>query len=94
MKKPLTIDPSVLARLRAIPRNQQADCWLALSDLCEAFGRPHVHTGLGIRKLAPKLFECRAGIALRFVFADREDCLFVCFLGNHDEVRVFLKTTR
>jgi hypothetical protein len=64
---------------------------LALCELAEKFGRPHTHSGLGIRKLGAKLFECRASLALRFVFQDRPDDLFVSFLGNHDEIRTLLR---
>jgi len=63
-----------------------------LCELTESFGRPHVHSGLGIRKLGEKLFECRADLALRFIFQDRPSDLFVSFLGNHDEIRALLKS--
>lgn len=92
MSKLLSIAPDVLKRLKSLPRDERANCLLALCDLAEAFGQPHVHSGLGIRKLGNRLFECRAGIALRFVFQDRPADLFVSFLGNHDEVRALLRT--
>ena len=50
-----------------------------------------MHTGLGIRKLGGKLFECRGNRALRFIFQDRGSELFVSFLGNHDEIRTLLR---
>ena len=56
MGKSLTIDPAVLKRLRALPKTEQSECLVALCELAEAFGRPHVHSGLGIRKLGEKLF--------------------------------------
>jgi hypothetical protein len=65
---------------------------LALCELTESFGRPHAHSGLGIRKLGNKLFECRASLALRFVFQDRSTDLFVSFLGNHDEIKAMLRS--
>ena len=92
MSKPLAIDPGVLRRLRELPKSERAQCLLALCELTESFGRPHVHSGLGIRKLGEKLFECRADLALRFIFQDRPSDLFVSFLGNHDEIRALLKS--
>ena len=92
MSKPLAIDPGVLRRLRELPKSQRAECLLALCELTESFGRPHVHSGLGIRKLGEKLFECRADLALRFIFQDRPSDLFVSFLGNHDEIKTLLKS--
>ena len=91
MNRPLSIDPDVLRRLRELPRSEKSECLLALCELVEGFGRPHSHSGLGIRKLGNKLFECRAGLALRFVFQDRSADLFVSFLGSHDEIKALLK---
>jgi hypothetical protein len=91
LSKLLTIDPSVLARLRRIERNDRVECLLALCNLDEGFGRPHVHSGLGIRKLGNKLFECRGNRDLPFIFQDRGADLFVSFLGNHDEIRALLR---
>ncbi|MGH9318391.1 MAG: hypothetical protein ACRD3V_00650 [Vicinamibacteria bacterium] len=64
---------------------------LSLCELTETFGRPHAHSGLAIRKLGDKLFECRGSLALRFLFQDRPRDLFVSFLGNHDEIKALLK---
>ena len=91
MARLLSIDPAVLERLRALSRADRAESLLVLCDLMDAFGRPHVHSGLGIRKLGAKLFECRAGLSRRFVFQDRGADLFVFFYGDHDEVKVLLR---
>jgi hypothetical protein len=71
LAKPLSIDSGVLRRLRELPKSERVECLLALCELAERFGRPHAHSGLGIRKLGNKLFECRAGLALRCIFQDR-----------------------
>jgi hypothetical protein len=65
---------------------------LALCELPETFGRPHVHSGLGICQLGNKVFESRGNIALRFIFQDRPSELFVSFLGNHDEIKALLRS--
>jgi hypothetical protein len=80
--------------LRELPKNERAECLLALCELSESFGQPHVHSGLGIRKLGNKLFECRASLALRFIFQDRPGDLFVSFLGNHNEIKALLKSSK
>jgi hypothetical protein len=92
LTKPLSIDSGVLRRLRELPKNEKVECLLALCELVESFGRPHAHSGLGIRKLGDKLFECRGSLALRFIFQDRPADLFVSFLGNHDEIKALLKS--
>ena len=91
MSKSLAIAPEVLKRLRGLAKNDKTECLLALCELADAFGRPHVHGGLGIRKLGERLFECRGTLALRFLFQDRPAELFVSFLGNHDEVKALLR---
>jgi len=90
----LTIDPRVIRRLRELPKNERVECLLAICDLVDGFGQPHVHSGLGIRKLGGKLFECRGNRDLRFIFQDRGTELFVSFLGNHDEIRTLLRRGR
>jgi hypothetical protein len=91
LSKPLAIDPTVIRRLQGLPKNERTECLLALCELPEAFGRPHVHSGLGIRKLGENIFECRGNVSLRFVFQDRPTDLFVSFLGNHEEVKALLQ---
>jgi hypothetical protein len=91
LSKSLAIAPEVLKRLRGLAKEDKTECLLALCELADAFGRPHVHGGLGIRKLGERLFECRGTLALRFLFQDRPAELFVSFLGNHDEVKALLR---
>lgn len=91
MAKVLSIDPAVLKRLRDLPKSDKVECLSALCDLAEGFGQPHVHSGLGIRKLGQNLFECRGNRSLRFIFQNRPAELFISFLGDHDEVRALLR---
>ena len=92
MHKLLSLDPAVLKRLRALPKGERVECLLALCELVAHFGQPHLHSGLGIRKLGAKLFECRGSLALRFIFQNREGDLFVSFLGTHDEIKTLLRS--
>jgi hypothetical protein len=86
LKKHLIIDRDVLERLPTLVPQRRLGFWMAVAELVESFGRPHIHSGLGIRKLRHKLFECRIGIDLRLLFQDRENDLYLTFLGSHDEV--------
>ena len=47
--------------------------------------------GLGITKLGPGVFEARAGLALRLVYVEEGSEAVLVLLGNHDEVRRFLR---
>ena len=94
MKKSLIILPAVQAKSAALPELEKQACWLALGRLCEEFGQPHLHSGLGIRKLRPHYFECRAGLHWRLVIKDTPEGLIVAFLGTHDEVRRLAQSGR
>ena len=94
MKKPLVIDAEVLRRLSDLPSHRRVECLLALCELAETFGKPHLHSGLSIRKLTKTTFECRGNIDLRFLFHNRQNDLYVSFLGDHDQVRSALKSGR
>ena len=91
MAKVLSIDPAVLKRLRDLPKSDKVECLSALCDLAEGFGQPHVHSGLGIRKLGQNLFECRGNRSFRFIFQNQPAEHFIAFLGDHDEVRALLR---
>jgi hypothetical protein len=92
LAKALTIDPVVIRRLRELPKTEKVECLLALCELTEIFGQPHIHSGLAIRKLGNRLFECRGSLTSRFIFQDRRTDLFVSFLGTHDEIKALLKS--
>lgn len=78
-------------QLRAGSDAEKVGALLALLELGDAFGNPHVHSRLSIRKLKGNVFECRAGLALRFGFVDSEDQLIVMTLANHDEIRRWVR---
>ncbi|MHB8522413.1 MAG: hypothetical protein ACYDH9_16865 [Limisphaerales bacterium] len=89
MKKPIVIDAGVLRRLAAMPKDQRIECLLALCDLAETLGRPHLHTGLSIRKLTRSTFESwhfggiRLADDLELEISDAPACLreaFACTL--------------
>ena len=82
-----------LRQLRATRTQDRAAVLDALLDLEAALANPARHSGLGLRKLHPTdLWEVRIGLALRVLFRlSRDEAIFV-FLGNHDDVKRFLKS--
>jgi mRNA-degrading endonuclease YafQ of YafQ-DinJ toxin-antitoxin module len=57
-----------------------------------AMGDPHTHAGLGIRKLHRSgIWEARVGLGLRLVFGLQPDLLALVRVGNHEDVRRFLR---
>lgn len=63
----------------------------AMQGTAERFGRPHLHGGTGVQRLRANLYECRAGLGLRLLFERHGDELLFLFVGNHDNVRAYLK---
>lgn len=56
-------------------------------------GAPHVHAGLGLRKIHPAgLFEVRVGLGLRLVFDLQHETARFIRVGTHDEVKRFLRS--
>jgi len=65
-----------------------------LKLLLEGFGKPHAHSGLGIRKLGKHLYECRTSLEWRLTFEARKGALTFDFAGDHDEVQNYLRGKR
>jgi hypothetical protein len=63
----------------------------AIDAVRDGFGKPHFHSGLGIRLLRQNYFECRAGITIRLVFRAEKGCLKFFAAGDHDATRNLLK---
>ena len=79
-------------QLQSLDRDARLILGQAINKARDAWGRPHLHAGAGIRKLDPEHFECRSGLELRFVFKDLgADGLYFVFMGNHDQIRKFVK---
>ena len=73
---------------------REAEVSATLRLILDGFGRPHAHTGLGIRKLGKNLYECRTNLAWRLIFVARKGVLTFDFAGDHGEVQNFLRGKR
>ena len=62
-----------------------------LMALVETFGKPHTHTGLGLRRLRDNALEFRIARGTRVVFLFKPNRLQLMMTGSHDEVRAWLK---
>jgi hypothetical protein len=63
----------------------------ALRVLPDCFGDPQRHAGISIRRLRKNIYECRAGLKVRLLFRVKEQSLEILFVGDHDEVRRFIR---
>jgi mRNA-degrading endonuclease RelE of RelBE toxin-antitoxin system len=63
----------------------------SISQLPDAFGAPHRHAGIGIRKLRKNVYELRVGLKVRVLFTSDENDLVLLLVGNHDAVAKWVK---
>ena len=78
--------------VRALSDAQRLALFEAMLALPRAVGDPHVHAGLGIRKLhASGIWEARVGLGLRVVYVLETNLLTLVRVGAHDEIRRYLR---
>ena len=63
----------------------------SIGHLPDAFGNPHRHAGVGIRKLRKNVYEVRAGLKIRVLFAVDESDLVLLLAGSHDDIAKWIK---
>jgi mRNA-degrading endonuclease RelE of RelBE toxin-antitoxin system len=77
--------------VRNFPKPRRREIARALDSVRDGFGKPHFHSGLGIRRLRKDYFESRAGIDIRLVFRAEKGRLTFLAAGDHDAIRLLLK---
>ncbi len=62
----------------------------------DSWGKPHLHSGIGIRRLTKTISECRLGLddRLAFIFIAPPPELVFFFLGNHDEFQKLIRSAK
>jgi hypothetical protein len=83
----------LLEQIRSRSKRERRDIGAAMNRVLEAWGDPHAHEGIGIRRLTKTIYECRVGLdeRLAFVVVVTEHELVFFFLGNHDEIRRLIR---
>jgi hypothetical protein len=66
----------------------------AIAKVGAAFGDPHRHSGLGLRKLARRSYEIRVRRQWRVVFIHDGETLIAFDIMDHDEVSLWLRGQR
>jgi mRNA-degrading endonuclease YafQ of YafQ-DinJ toxin-antitoxin module len=78
--------------VRGLSETRRLAVFDAMLSVPRALGDPHIHAGLGIRKLhASGIWEARVGLGLRLVFALEADRVTLVRVGSHDEIRRYLR---
>jgi hypothetical protein len=79
------------AAVRRFPKARRREIARAIDAARDGFGSPHLHSGLGIRRLRRNYFECRVSLHIRLVFRAERGVLLFLTAGDHDHVRNFLR---
>ncbi len=78
--------------VRALGEPERVRAFDVILSLPKAVGEPHLHSGLGLRKVhSSGIWEGRVGLGLRVVFTLDTELLTLVRIANHDEVRRFLR---
>jgi mRNA-degrading endonuclease RelE of RelBE toxin-antitoxin system len=78
--------------VRDLSPEQRAALFEVLLSLPAAIGSPHLHAGLGLRKLHKSgIFEARLGLGLRLVFTFDAGAATLVRVAGHDEIRRYLR---
>ena len=88
----IELHPRLRKRVEKLSPKEREDIAGALGALAQGFGRPHIHSGLNVRRLSKSLFECRAGLHWRIVFFAAEGTLTAYAVMTHDEVKAWLRS--
>ncbi len=91
---PVKVAKPAVAELADLPAAERAEVTARLGEVAQAFGNPHKHAGLGLRKLKGHVYEFRASRALRVVFLWRDGAIWIEAIGNHEDVKRFLKSKK
>lgn len=88
------VTDDLLEQIRPMPKPKRQEIGVAINRVLESWGRPHVHSGIGIRRLTKTIFECRVGLdeRLAFVFIATPPELVFFFIGNHDEIQKLIRS--
>jgi len=87
----IELSPQLRAAIRDLPKRQRKQIGEVITAVRDGFGTPHLHSGLGIRRLRDSLFECRVGLKLRLVFDAEPGVLTFNDLGTDDAIRKLVK---
>lgn len=88
------VTEDLLEKIRSMSKSERQEIGDAIKWVIESWGRPHLHSDTGIRRLAKTLFEFRVGLddRLAFVFIATPPELVFLFIGNHDEIKKLIRS--
>jgi hypothetical protein len=88
------VTEGLLEQIRSRSKSERQEIGDAINRFLESWGRPHAHSGIGIRRLTKTIFECRVGLddRLTFVFIATPPELVFFFIGNHSVIQKLIRS--
>ena len=74
-----------------VPKHLQEKAWYQLETFAEQIGSPVKPKSLRLKKLPYGNFEISINMDLRILFQLRGDAIVLTLLGDHEDVRRYLK---
>lgn len=90
----VTLSPRIRKTAEKLPPDVREKAGEVIAAVAAAFGDPHKHQGLGLRKLARRSYEARVHLQWRVVFLHDGKSLIAYDVMNHDEVVLWLRGQR
>ena len=87
----IDLHPRLRKRVGKLSEDERGQIAESLRALADGFGRPHLHAGIGIRRLRKDLFECRAGLHWRIVIFAEKGLLTAYDVMTYDEIKAWLR---
>lgn len=90
------VTEELLEQIRSKSKSERQEIGDAINGVLESWGRFHLHSGIGIRRLTKTIYECRVGLddRLAFVFTASPAELVFFFIGNHDGIQKLIRSNR
>jgi len=88
------LTPRIRRTAEKLPSEVREKAAAAISRVAAAFGDPHTHHGLGLRKIARRSYEVRVHLQWRVIFIHEGETLVAYDLMTHDEVALWLRGKR
>ncbi len=77
--------------LRRLPPNEKKEVQRHVDAFVRALEARTIPLGTGLKKLRGSVWELRINLALRILFRWEKQTVTFLFVGNHNEVRQFMK---
>ena len=89
--KNLAISPYFKKQFEKLPKNEKEKVSSAIKEFIRSLAEQKFSSGLGFKKISNNQYEIRADIRVRIAMRLEEDTFTCVLLGNHDEIKRYIK---